>query len=80
MRNERLNNYLSKSKSDLIMGLVVAGTVAVVYLIVTAFAANSVNISYTLFFALAAFLLYFILKRIFKYLTVEKEGVIKKPK
>jgi cobalamin biosynthesis protein CobD/CbiB len=73
-------NYLEKKRNELIAGLAVAGAVAVVYVVVSLIVWNAVSTSYAITYAVVAFLLFYIIQRLLRYLMTEKEGVIEKRK
>ena len=75
-----LSEFFRKRREELFMALVAAGAVLVVYVVVNLIVWNTVNPSYALIFALLAFLLYFVARRLMNYLVTRKEGIIKERK
>ena len=74
----RIREYVKKNQSELTMALVAAVIVSVVYIVVNLILWNDASTGYALAYGLAAFAIYFIARRLMKYLVKNKEGVIEK--
>jgi hypothetical protein len=77
---ERLKGFYRKMKPELAMAGIAAAVVFAVYLVINLIVWNTANLSYAIFFALVAFVFYFVAKRLINFVATKKEGVIEKPK
>lgn len=74
----QIREYIKKNQNELTMALVAAVIVSVVYTVVNLIIWNDVSLSYALIYGLVTAVIYFISRRLMKYLVKNKEGVIEK--
>jgi hypothetical protein len=75
-----LSEWFKKSREELFMAGVAAAVVLVVYVVFNLIVWNNVILSYAFIFALVTFIIYFLARRLMKYVMTRKEGVIKEHK
>ncbi len=69
---KKIRDFIEAKKSELAMGLVAAGGVLIVYVVVNLIVWNDANFSYALVYALTAFVLYYIFRRFLNYFISKK--------
>jgi hypothetical protein len=69
---QKIRDYFEAKRGELVMGLVAAGGVLVVYVVVNLIMWNDANFSYAVIYALTAFVLYYILRRFLNYFMAKK--------
>lgn len=75
---DRIRDMVRKNQSQITMGGGAAAVVFVVYVVFNLIMWNTVSFGYGVFYAIAAFFLFFIVNRLLGYVTKKKEGVIEK--